>query len=732
MRKIKIFLTMLAVAGVLFATSSCVDDSESTSVENLRGAKAAQLQAQADLAKAQAQAEAVRAAAETVRANAEEIKANAEATKAAAEAAYNDALAALTTNQSMQVEAETAYLKEKYKADLEKLQSDVALAVAKNQATLDSLAIATLIQQTQLNLALKLLKSSVNDSIQKKLGNLVSVYTATLGSLNSAANALALAEANLTKAKLNLSLYLADTARLIDSYILSLDSYIASSNKEIESYERLIAELDEFDTNPDADSIIAVREKELAAAVDTIEDLYKAKVAAQVELDTANAILTRADARKTAYVNATGSTWQYITWSIRVSQGSGLPAPTTAYDGYKTYNYKSSGDYIEGNNGTKYYFVGYSFNRQANLYTWSIDQGGVPYYYIGTINIEYYGYTSKEDYEARSDIAKWEQEIADAEKVIADAEEALPALYESIESIGKQVNTTEAKKEKAYTDYTTYMAGLTGSPTVDEMTYANAVRKAYDGELQYTSVPDAVRDSTGGAVGAYNRAKAAYELANAEVIQLRNKIDLALGTISNNTEYIDGDKAVLEALSYGPLEKLNAEIAAAQTVKDEKQKISTAAAAEYDSYVKLTSLLREEIISIAEKVYGIFTSTYYDYVDNWYYYDATQYLEATASWLKQQKENYADWIRLAQTEIAGYELKKDRAIAALYGGNYTNPAYDGPLMLTLIPEVIDYYNKQIGIADKNKKSAEEEIAVYTKQLELLKAAIDALLATEAE
>jgi hypothetical protein len=54
MRKIKIFLTMLAVAGVLFATSSCVDNTESDSVAQLRKAKAAELNASADYLKAKA------------------------------------------------------------------------------------------------------------------------------------------------------------------------------------------------------------------------------------------------------------------------------------------------------------------------------------------------------------------------------------------------------------------------------------------------------------------------------------------------------------------------------------------------------------------------------------------------------------------------------------------------------------------------------------------------------
>ncbi|MDR1339759.1 MAG: hypothetical protein LBK58_06890, partial [Prevotellaceae bacterium] len=101
MRKIKFFLSMLAIAGVLFATTSCVDNTESESVSALRNAKAAELNAQADYLKAQATVAQTLAAAEAA------LK-TAQAATEASVAEYNRALAqkAVAEGEAQKLRAE--------------------------------------------------------------------------------------------------------------------------------------------------------------------------------------------------------------------------------------------------------------------------------------------------------------------------------------------------------------------------------------------------------------------------------------------------------------------------------------------------------------------------------------------------------------------------------------------------------------------------------------------------
>jgi hypothetical protein len=119
MRKIKIFLTMLAVAGVLFATtSSCVDNTESDSVAQLRKAKAAELNANADYLKA-------KATIDQTLATAEAALLQAQAKAAEAQVAY---LAALGKKEEALGEAE------KLKAEADKIRAQAALATARGDS----------------------------------------------------------------------------------------------------------------------------------------------------------------------------------------------------------------------------------------------------------------------------------------------------------------------------------------------------------------------------------------------------------------------------------------------------------------------------------------------------------------------------------------------------------------------------------------------------------------------
>jgi hypothetical protein len=126
MRKIKIFLTTLAVAGVLFATSSCVDNTESESVANLRDAKAAELLANAQALKDWAAADKIRAEGEAALNKA----------KAETEAAIADYQRALGNAAEKEAEAKEIEAKAKLllaQADTIRAAGEKALALAQAQ-----------------------------------------------------------------------------------------------------------------------------------------------------------------------------------------------------------------------------------------------------------------------------------------------------------------------------------------------------------------------------------------------------------------------------------------------------------------------------------------------------------------------------------------------------------------------------------------------------------------------
>lgn len=109
----KKFMMAAVLLGAL-TLGSCVDDNESASVTAIRDAKAAQLSALATLYNAQAAAEAVRAE---------------------AEAAFNKAQANFQQAKADATAAETAFLTEKYKLELEKIAAvyDAKIAEAKKK-----------------------------------------------------------------------------------------------------------------------------------------------------------------------------------------------------------------------------------------------------------------------------------------------------------------------------------------------------------------------------------------------------------------------------------------------------------------------------------------------------------------------------------------------------------------------------------------------------------------------
>ena len=128
----KKFLAMYALAGVLVASpvfTSCVDNEESPSVENIRNAKAEQLKALAALQTAQAEAA--------------KVTANAEAAYKAAQAAYQEALAEAEKAEAAYQAEMLKQAQEKFVVELERIkaQAEQQISYAKLEAMKNMAAI---------------------------------------------------------------------------------------------------------------------------------------------------------------------------------------------------------------------------------------------------------------------------------------------------------------------------------------------------------------------------------------------------------------------------------------------------------------------------------------------------------------------------------------------------------------------------------------------------------------
>jgi hypothetical protein len=142
MKKLKFYIPVLAIAcaGIVFSTTSCVDDNESQSVTQLRGAKADQLKADAELKRAQAEVAKILAEADKAikEAEAERIKAEIEYKK-----------------------AETEYQKKYWAEEIKKMEKATEVAIKKAEAELER-EKANLVKAQQ-ELAEALAKAAVED-----------------------------------------------------------------------------------------------------------------------------------------------------------------------------------------------------------------------------------------------------------------------------------------------------------------------------------------------------------------------------------------------------------------------------------------------------------------------------------------------------------------------------------------------------------------------------------------
>ena len=202
----------LILASALFAaavfTTSCVETVESTTVTELRNAKAAEMSAYADMIKAQAKADSVEQAALN-----DYLKAQAEYQKALAE--YQKALADKTNANTDLLRQQMEEGKQKFELELERLRKQYELDMLNLQIEMDRLYNESI--------------DNANGRISTLYGNYTTEFNRLIG-LKDALN-----EANLDYLKADNDIL--DAQEYVAKETARLDALIAKSNAAIAFYE---------------------------------------------------------------------------------------------------------------------------------------------------------------------------------------------------------------------------------------------------------------------------------------------------------------------------------------------------------------------------------------------------------------------------------------------------------------------------------------------------------------
>lgn len=202
----------LILASALFAaavfTTSCVETVESTTVTELRNAKAAEMSAYADMIKAQAKADSVEQAAHN-----DYLKAQAEYQKALAE--YQKALADKTNADTDLLRQQMEQSKQKFELELEELRKNYELEMLNLQIEMD-----------------RLYNESI-DNANERISTLYRNYTTEFNRLIGLKDVLN--EANLDYLKADNDIL--DAQEYVAKETARLDALIAKSNAAIAFYE---------------------------------------------------------------------------------------------------------------------------------------------------------------------------------------------------------------------------------------------------------------------------------------------------------------------------------------------------------------------------------------------------------------------------------------------------------------------------------------------------------------
>lgn len=267
MRKSQIYVSALIVLGISFASTSCVDDNESSSVKEVREAYANQLKAQADLSKAQIEANKIKGEAEAllIQAQIDQLKSQTKLNEA------NAALAiAQTDTEKKKAEADQLVATE----ELKSLQAKVKLELEEYKYKLEQVQIVAEIEMLKLQAELDKSKNQQDEVLNKAIND----YKVYIGEVNLLKKTLAKAELDLVYDKAILSDLKSASDANTEVSIRYYNNSILNTESQIVYDKKLIASWNEILTNIDATKLekeIAEKTKQYQALLITQATVYK-------------------------------------------------------------------------------------------------------------------------------------------------------------------------------------------------------------------------------------------------------------------------------------------------------------------------------------------------------------------------------------------------------------------------------------------------------------------------
>jgi hypothetical protein len=611
MRKIKIFLTTLAIAGVLFATSSCVDDSESASVTELRGLRAEQLKAKAALDNAQATL--ISAQVEY-----ERIKTEAEAKLNVALAEYQD--------------VQTAIAKE----NLDARKAEVLLEILQAETEYQKLLVTA--EKELLKAKRELVGYKTTE-----IGALLTEYANLLDEINSSRRTIAESTVNLAKKQLDLDTYAVDSARFVENFINSMKNAITNDSLTIVRNTKRIAEWEAFDVDDDIAALIAKKEAELAKVEESIPTLLKESRLAQANRDDAQSVYNSLNKLYNDYVSYSNGTvkvpeFTYVDYSNE---------PKWAEDGV-TYTHK-------GTDNNTFVYSGYSANRKAPIYSSRLSYNVYGWYVLSSYNNSFDnpdGYTSVEDYEH-----VWRTLLVDTANLKREYNSLLAqynSLTSKVKAVGDAEYTARVAEETAEKEYLEAkdIFDISAKGRTDSADYLPFIQ-AYLG----TNIRGVVVDPKGGAFGVWKDAETKYNALQDSIRSVSGEIittgtDLATRIVTLRTY-----SEVIKVLSQGSRADIFTKKNAALDDLTHKQGLVSKAATAYSNALTTASSLRTDIGNWSG-LWGFLTDGNGNRIS---------YGSQTAEFIQIQINNLQSEINSAQANIDGSKLKL--ANVALYATN---------------------------------------------------------------
>ena len=298
----KNFLAICALVGALVASpvfTSCVDNEESPSVTQLRGAKAEQLKALAEQLKAQAALYSAQAQSEAITAAADAALKNAQAEAQLAQAKYQEANAELVkinaALQETKVEEEKVHLEEaKIALEIAKKNAEAELARIQNYIAEEALrAEAELIRlEAQLLNAKKQLENTTENLANEekaKIQQLANEYSNAVNNLLNAKRNLAVLNAELAILETGLT----DAKANLEKTVANYNNQIALNNIRIESYKQYANYTEDIDAlKAEYTTLEAAKNKAEAEKNDALNKYYNIEIDEEAISEAAKAVLT--------------------------------------------------------------------------------------------------------------------------------------------------------------------------------------------------------------------------------------------------------------------------------------------------------------------------------------------------------------------------------------------------------------------------------------------------------